>query len=55
MGGRGGKSGGARVIYFWAVIADVILLLLAYPKARQDALSDAQTAALRTLIKREFG
>jgi hypothetical protein len=32
VGGRG-KSGGARVIYYWAVRRHTILLLFAYPKS----------------------
>ena len=30
--GSRGKSGGARVIYYWAVRRNLILLLYAYPK-----------------------
>jgi hypothetical protein len=30
--GSRAKSGGAQVIYYWAVRRDVILLLYAYPK-----------------------
>jgi hypothetical protein len=49
-----GKKGGARVVYYWAVRADVILLLLAYDKGRQDDMSKLQLAALRALVEHEF-
>ena len=41
-----GKSGGARVIYFWRNAADQIYLLYAYAKNAQADLSDAQRKML---------
>lgn len=43
-----GKSGGVRVIYFWAVSRDTILLLDIYPKSQKADLSDRE---LKQLIK----
>ena len=40
VGGRG-KIGGARVIYFLAIL-EVIFLILAYPKNVKDSLSMAE-------------
>jgi hypothetical protein len=53
--GSRGKSGGARVIYFWAVQRDLILLLLAYPKNAVANLTPDQTARLAKAVKEEFG
>jgi len=49
-----GKSGGARVIYFWHPASDTILMLLAYPKNEQDDLTATQRHALRKLIESEY-
>ena len=49
-----GKSGGARVIYYWVVGQDQILMLLAYPKSAQDDLTDAQVKTLARLVEGEF-
>ena len=46
-----GKSGGARVIYYWAKSKDQIYMLLIYPKSNQDNLTDQQTAILRDYVK----
>lgn len=46
-----GKSGGARVIYFWAVKNDLILLLEIYAKNEQSDLDDDQLKALRKEVK----
>ena len=50
-----GKSGDARVIYYWVVGKDQIYMLLAYAKNVQDDLTQEQLKALRTLIRQEFG
>jgi hypothetical protein len=54
LSGRG-KRGGARVIYFWAVRKDLILLLYAYPKNVTADLSPKQVAQLAKAVKEEFG
>ena len=46
----GGKSGGFRVIYYRST-PDVIFLLLAYPKNKQDNLSKAEVKLLREWIE----
>ena len=48
--GNQGKSGSARVIYFLAT-AEVIYLVMAYPKSTKDSLTDAEKTALRKLTK----
>ena len=49
-----GKRGGARVIYYWAVKADQLLMLLAYAKNEQDDLSPEQLKTLRTLVEEDY-
>jgi hypothetical protein len=46
-----GKSGGARVIYFWIKSADQIYMLLAYSKAVRTELTATQVKMLRELVK----
>ncbi len=53
--GSQGKSGGARVIYYWAVRRDVILLLYAYLKNRAADLTPKQVLQLAKVAKEEFG
>lgn len=53
--GSRGKSGGARVIYYWAVRRDLILLLYAYPKNVTADLTPKQIAQLAKVVKEEFG
>ncbi len=52
--GGHGKRGGIRVIYYWFVSKDVILLLYAYPKSEQDDLTTGQLRQLRKIIEREY-
>ncbi|MGA2712384.1 MAG: type II toxin-antitoxin system RelE/ParE family toxin [Bryobacteraceae bacterium] len=52
--GSRGKSGGARVIYYWAVRKDVILLLYAYPKNARADLTPTQISQLAKVVKEEF-
>ncbi len=49
MGGKG-KRGGGRAIYFVLLADDVIFLLLAYSKAVQEDLSEAQKKTLQKII-----
>ncbi|MFN8492610.1 MAG: type II toxin-antitoxin system RelE/ParE family toxin [Caldilineaceae bacterium] len=53
MPGRG-KRGGVRVIYYWAVKQDHLLMLLMYPKNVQDDLTPAQLKMLRQIVEREY-
>jgi len=43
-----GKSGGARVIYYWQTSRSLCLLVFAYPKGIMNDLTDEQ---LKTLVK----
>ena len=54
-GGSKGKSGGARVIYYWAARKDRILLLYAYLKSRAADLTPKQVSQLAKVVKEEFG
>ncbi|HYA92058.1 MAG TPA: type II toxin-antitoxin system RelE/ParE family toxin [Thermodesulfobacteriota bacterium] len=53
MKGRG-KRGGVRIIYYWAVKDDILLMLLIYPKSEQDDLTSKQTKILRKIVEEEF-
>ena len=53
--GSRGKSGGARIIYYWAVRKDMILLLYAYPKNVAADLTPKQVVQLARVVKEEFG
>jgi hypothetical protein len=53
--GARGKRGGARVIYYWAVRRNVILLLYAYAKNELADLTLKQVRQLAKLVKEEFG
>ena len=52
--GSRGKRGGARVIYYWAVRKDLILLLYAYPKNVSADLTPRQVAQLAKVAKEEL-
>ena len=47
--GSGGKRGGVRVIYFYAVSQNQVRLLLIYRKGVKDDLSAAEKKVLRKL------
>ncbi|MAO29119.1 MAG: hypothetical protein CL595_02465 [Alteromonas sp.] len=47
-----GKSGGARVIYYWMTDSDQLYMLWAYPKNVQDNLTDIQLKALKKIVER---
>lgn len=49
-----GKRGGSRVIYYWAVNEDQLLLLLMYAKNVQDDLTPVQLRILRQLVEKEY-
>ena len=50
-----GKSGGARVIYYWAVARDRILLLRAYAKNEQSDSTRTEMRELGRVVEEEFG
>ena len=49
-----GKRGGARIIYYWAVDADTILMLFAFAKNERADLSRKQLRDLAELVREEF-
>ena len=53
IGGRG-KRGGLRVIYYWVVTRDQILMLFMYPKSEKDDLTPTQLKVLREIVEKEF-
>jgi hypothetical protein len=53
--GTRGKRGGARVIYYWAMRRDSILLLYAYAKNRASDLTPKQVSQVAKAVKEEFG
>jgi len=53
MGGRG-KRGGVRVIYYWVVAEDQILMLFMYRKNEKDDLTAQQLKVLREIVEKEF-
>ncbi len=53
MTGRG-KRGGVRVIYYWVVAEDQILMLFMYPKSEKDDLTQQQLKVLRDIVEKEF-
>ena len=53
MSGRG-KRGGVRVIYYWVVAEDQILMLFMYPKNEKVDLTAQQLKVLREIVEKEF-
>lgn len=53
ISGRG-KRGGVRVIYYWVVAEDQILMLFMYPKNEKDNLTPQQLKVLREIVEKEF-
>lgn len=49
-----GKRGGARVIYYWFVSDEVILMLFAFPKNEQADLTPNQLKQLKKLVEGEL-
>ena len=52
--GGQGKRGGIRVIYFWAVSAERLLMLYVYPKSEAEDLTQDQVKALRKFVEAEY-
>jgi hypothetical protein len=49
-----GKSGGVRIIYYWFVAQNTILLLFAYAKNERTDLTSEQLQQLRKIIEGEY-
>ena len=52
--GSAGKRGGVRVIYYWAVRQDQIVMLFIYRKNERADLTPSQIKVLRQTIKDEW-
>lgn len=48
-----GKRGGVRIIYYWAMPKDRILLLFMYPKGVSDDLSAEERKVLQRIVEHE--
>ena len=49
-----GKRGGVRVIYYWAVDPERLLMLLIYSKSERADLTPQQLSILRKIVKAEY-
>jgi hypothetical protein len=49
-----GKKGGIRIIFYWYVSNEKILLLLAYPKNEKDDLTIKQKQILINIVEEEL-
>ena len=52
--GGHGKRGGIRVIYYWFVSQDTLLLLFAYSKSEQGELTPEQLKQLKRVVEGEY-
>jgi hypothetical protein len=53
LSGRG-KRGGVRVIYYWAVKQEQLLMLFIFAKNERDDLSPDQLKSLRAIVEDEY-
>ncbi len=49
-----GKRGGVRIIYYWAVQPNQLLMLFIYPKSKQADLTPEQIRILRAIVEEEY-
>lgn len=49
-----GKRGGVRVIYYWAVIQETILMLYIFAKNERSDLSPSQIKIMRQIVEEEY-
>jgi len=49
-----GKRGGVRFIYYWINEMEQIYMLLVYPKASQENMTQKQLTALKRLVEEEL-
>jgi mRNA-degrading endonuclease RelE of RelBE toxin-antitoxin system len=49
-----GKRGGIRIIYYWFVSQETLLLLFVYSKREQDDLSPEQLRQLKKVVEGEY-
>ena len=53
IAGRG-KRGGVRVIYYWAVAQEQLLMLLIYPKSKKEDLTREQLKILKKIVEETY-
>ena len=49
-----GKRGGVRIVYYWAIDADTILMLFVFAKSERGDLTRKQLHELAAIVKEEF-
>lgn len=49
-----GKRGGSRVIYYWAVTQEQLLMLLIYSKSERDDLTRDQLKTLKKIVEEKY-
>lgn len=49
-----GKRGGIRIIYYWTVSSEQILMLFIYPKSARDDLTPKQIKILKKIVEEEY-
>jgi mRNA-degrading endonuclease RelE of RelBE toxin-antitoxin system len=49
-----GKRGGVRIIYYWFVLQETLLLLFVYSKREQDDLTPEQLRQLKKVVEGEY-
>ncbi len=49
-----GKRGGARIIYYWAISRDQILMLFIFAKNERSDLTPNQLSVLRQMVEEEY-
>jgi len=49
-----GKRGGSRVIYYWAVMPEQLLMLLIYSKSERADLTHEQLKILKKMVEEEY-
>jgi mRNA-degrading endonuclease RelE of RelBE toxin-antitoxin system len=49
-----GKRGGVRIIYYWAVAQDQLLMLFMYPKNVRADLTLAQVKILKQIVEKDY-
>lgn len=49
-----GKRGGSRVIYYWAVSQEQLLMLLIYAKSERDDLTREQLRTLKQIVEEDY-
>jgi hypothetical protein len=49
-----GKRGGSRVIYYWAVTQEQLLMLLIYSKSEREDLTRDQLKTLKKIVEEEY-